>query len=178
VKPTISVATTSDAGALVALRAHVARNMAQQYGEGEWSAFPSDADVLQQVRALRVLVARRDGEIIGTVRMALAKPWAIDASMFTPVATALYVLGLAVSPDARGRGVGRSLMEAAKEFASAEPADALWLDAYEHRAGAGPFYLKCGFRQVGRTSYREMPLMFYEWLSQHGAGPGNRENSK
>ena len=163
--PSIAVATASDAGALASLRTAVARDMARQFGEGEWSASPSDADVLQQLSASRVLVARSDTDIIGTVRLARARPWAIDASMFTPVATALYVLGLAVSPDARGRGVGRSLMDAAKEAARSEPAGALWLDAYEHAAGAGPFYLKCGFRQVGRTSYREMPLLFYEWLS-------------
>jgi ribosomal protein S18 acetylase RimI-like enzyme len=93
-------------------------------------------------------------------------PWAIDASAFTPVTTALYVLGLAVAPDSRGRGVGRSLMDAAKHAARVEPAEALWLDAYEHEAGAGPFYLKCGFRQVGRTKYRQMPLVYYEWLTE------------
>jgi len=43
-------------------------------------------------------------------------------------------------------------------------AEALWLDAYEHAAGAGPFYMKCGFRKVGRTQYREVPLGYFEWL--------------
>ena len=163
-KPSISIATVNDASALVALRTCVAHNMTQRFGEGAWSAAPGDADVIQQVSASLVLVAHYDKKIVGTVRLARAKPWAIDASTFTPVITALYVLGLAVSPDVRGQGVGRCLMEAAKDAARAEPADALWLDAYEHAAGAGPFYLKCGFRQVGRTSYREMPLTFYEWL--------------
>jgi GNAT superfamily N-acetyltransferase len=64
--------------------------------------------------------------------------------------------------------VGRQLMEAAKEAAKSRPAQALWLDAYDHQAGAGPFYMKCGFRQVGRTSYRKMPLIYYEWLAAQG----------
>ena len=165
-KTSISIATENDARGLAALRTVVARDMTRQFGEGAWSVSPSDADVIQQLNASIVLVAHREAEIFGTVRLARAKPWAIDASMFTPVATAFYVLGLAVSPDTRGEGVGRSLMEAAKDAARMEPADALWLDAYEHPAGAGPFYMKCGFRQVGRTSYREMPLMFYEWLTE------------
>ena len=165
-KLSISNATASDARALAALRTSVAHGMTQRFGAGDWSATPTEPDVVQQLSASRVLVARRDGEMIGTVRLARAKSWAIDASKFTPVTTALYVLGLAVVPEAREQGVGRCLMEAAKEAARAEPADALWLDAYEHIAGAGPFYLKCGFRQVGRTSYREMPLMFYEWLCE------------
>ncbi len=161
----ISLATSGDAGALAVLRASVARDMTQRFGEGGWSAIPSQADVAQQLNASLVLIARHDGEIVGTVRLARALPWAIDSSAFTQAAKAFYVLGLAVAPAARGQGVGRSLMEAAKETARAESAEALWLDAYEHNAGAGPFYLKCGFRQVGRTKYRETPLSYYEWLS-------------
>jgi GNAT superfamily N-acetyltransferase len=171
--PSITVATSSDAQALVNLRTNVARDMARRFGEGGWAEVPDDADVIQQVSASCVLVARNENEIVGTVRLARAKPWAIDASTFTPVTTALYVLGLAVSPHARGQGVGRRLMEAAKDTARAGEAGALWLDAYEHAAGAGPFYLKCGFRQVGRTSFREMPLAFYEWLTRSSSSCSN-----
>jgi GNAT superfamily N-acetyltransferase len=160
----IDAATSSDAAALAALRTAVAHDMTQRFGEGAWSATPSEPDVAQQVNLSRVWVARRDEEIVGTVRLARALPWAIDASAFTPVTTALYVLGLAVAPSVRALGVGRRLMDAAKDTARDWPAQALWLDAYEHSAGAGPFYLKCGFRAVGRTKYREMPLIYYEWL--------------
>lgn len=162
--PAVSVAVGGDAAELAALRGAVARDMTQRYGEGAWSKPASDADIEQQLNASRVLVARKDGEIIGTVRLAKAIPWAIDVSAFTKVSSALYVLGLAVAPDLRGQGIGRCLMDEAKETVRAGTAEALWLDAYEHAAGAGPFYLKCGFRPVGRTMHREMPLMYYEWL--------------
>lgn len=161
---TIAVATPKDARALVALRTAVAQDLTKKFGEGHWSTFPNRADVLRQVRASHVLVARRDAQIIGTVRLITARPWAIDSSSFTPVASALYVLGLAVAPEARGQHVGSDLMEAAKDAARSWPIEALWLDAYDHIAGAGPFYLKCGFRKVGRTQYREVPLIYYEWL--------------
>jgi len=160
----IAVAIPSDAAALAALRTDVARDMTQRFGEGAWSAAPIEPDVARQVSESRVLVARRGAELVGTVRLVRALASAIDTSAFTQVTTALYVLGLAVVPTARGQGVGRCLMDAAKDAARAWPAQALWLDAYEHSAGAGPFYLKCGFRAVGRTTYREMPLTFYEWL--------------
>jgi predicted N-acetyltransferase YhbS len=163
-KASIAVATQRDARALVTLRTAVARGMTQEFGEGHWSAVPSKADVVRQLRASHVLVARRDAEIIGTVRLTTAKPWAIDSSSFTPVSSVLYVLGLAVAPEARGQHVGRDLMEAAKDAARSRSAEALWLDAYDHSAGAGPFYMKCGFRKVGRTQYREVPLIYYEWL--------------
>ncbi len=161
----ISLATPDDAPGLAALRGSVARDMTRKYGEGDWSASPSPAEVLQQAETSQVFVARREASIIGTVRLARALPWAIDASSFTPVSTALYVLGLSVAPDSRGQGVGRLLMGSAKDAATSRPAQALWLDAYDHEAGAGPFYIKCGFRQVGRTSYRTMPLIYFEWLA-------------
>jgi GNAT superfamily N-acetyltransferase len=164
VKLSISDATSSDAAAIAALRAAVARDMAQRFGEGAWSAAPIETDVAWPVNATRVLVARRNEEIVGTVRLVRALPGVIDASAFTPVTTALYVLGLAVAPSVRSQGVGRFLLAAAKDATRSWPAQALWLDAYEHSAGAGPFYLKCGFRAVGRATYREMPLTFYEWL--------------
>jgi GNAT superfamily N-acetyltransferase len=154
-----------DTPGLAALRGAVARDMTQRYGQGDWSASPTEDEVQQQTGKSHVLVARRDADIIGTVRLARALPWAIDTTSFTPVTTALYVLGLSVAPDVRGQGVGRQLMEAAKEAAKSRPAQALWLDAYDHPAGAGAFYMKCGFRQVGRTSYRKMPLVYYEWLA-------------
>ena len=163
-KTSIAVATQRDARALVALRTAVARGMTQKFGDGHWSAAPSKADVVRQLRASHVLVARREAEIVGTVRLTAAKPWAIDSSSFTPVTSVLYVLGLAVAPEVRGQDVGRDLMEAAKDAARSRSAEALWLDAYDHSAGAGPFYMKCGFRKVGRTRYREVPLIYYEWL--------------
>ena len=171
----ISAAKKADAAALAALRSGVAQDMTRQFGQGHWSACPSKAEVLRQLRASRVLVAREDAELIGTVRLVRAMPWAIDSSAFTPVKQALYVLGLAVAPQYRGQGIGHQLMEAAKDVARDSGAQALWLDAYEHAAGAGPFYLKCGFSRVGRTRYRELPLIYFEWLAtRFPAGPSEQ----
>jgi len=171
----ISAAKKADAAALAALRSAVAQDMTRRFGQGHWSACPSKAEVLRQLRASQVLVARQDAELIGTVRLVRAMPWAIDSSAFTPVRQALYVLGLAVAPQCRGQGIGHQLMEAAKDVARDSGAQALWLDAYEHAAGAGPFYLKCGFSRVGRTKYRELPLIYFEWLAtRFPAGPSEQ----
>lgn len=160
----ISVASARDASAIAALRGQVALDMTRRFGEGHWSACPTIADVKRQLRASHVLVARQDQGIVGTVRLVLARQWAIDSGAFTPVETALYVFGLAVAPEARRLGIGRELMEAAKAKARAWPAQALWLDAYDHAAGAGGFYQSCGFREVGPSSRSEVPVIFYEWL--------------
>lgn len=140
--------------------------MTEKFGPGPWSAFPSKTDVVRQLRASHVLVARRNEDIIGTVRLARVLPGVIDSGAFTPVETALYVFGLAVAAEARGQGIGRQLMETAKAAARSWPADALWLDAYDHAAGAGGFYIECGFRPVGPSARGEVPLHFYEWLAR------------
>ena len=160
----IGVATTQDASQVAALRDAVARDMNRQHGEGGWSAIPGTATVLRQLRASRVLIARLASDIVGTVRLTPAKSIVFDSSAFTPVSTALYVLGLAVAPAARHLGVGRRLMDAAKAAAPAWPADALWLDAYDSAVGAGPFYRRCGFREVRRDTFNGVPLIYFEWL--------------
>ena len=160
----IDIATVRDAIHLAAMRAAIAREMTREYGEGGWSAIPGKATVLRQIRASRVYVARQANDIVGTVRLTSANSAAFDASAFTPVSSALYVLGLAVAPAARRLGVGRRLMDAAQAALPAWPADALWLDTYDGAAGAGPFYRRCGFREVGRTTLNGVPLIYFEWL--------------
>jgi len=44
------------------------------------------------------------------------------------------------------------------------PADAIRLDACDAPAGAGAFYAKCGFRAVGRATYRGCPFEYFEQL--------------
>ena len=163
----------SDARELAALRTAVAERMTLEFGAGHWSARPSRAEVVRQLRASQVLVARRGADIIGTVRLARVLAGVIDVSAFTPVGEAFYVFGLAVAPGCRGMGIGRQLMDAAKEEMRRRGAGALWLDAYDHAAGAGDFYRKCGFREVGRTDYQDLPLIWFEWLTGPSSGGGS-----
>jgi hypothetical protein len=44
------------------------------------------------------------------------------------------------------------------------PGDAIRLDAYDDKAGAGDFYRTCGFAEVGRASYRGAPLVYFEMM--------------
>lgn len=107
---------------------------------------------------------RDKGRIVGTLRLAAKKPGAIDLSYFTPVGRALYLHGMAVIPEHQRTGIGRKLMAKAAAAAKARPADAIRLDAYDGRSGAGPFYAKCGYRECGHTTYRKTPLVYYELL--------------
>ena len=71
---------------------------------------------------------------------------------------------MAVAPALQRQGIGRLCLAEAITLCQQWPADAIRLDAYDFPAGAGPFYGKCDFREVGRASYRGCPLAYFEML--------------
>jgi GNAT superfamily N-acetyltransferase len=160
----LELATPDDAAAIAALRMAVADALTRDYGPGHWSSAVSERGVLHAMRTSRVFVLRRGGEVIATLRLATKKPWAIDTSYFTASKRPIYLTDMAVAPSAQRRGFGRLCVEEAREIARSWPGDAIRLDAYDAAAGAGPFYAKCGFREVGRVTYRGTPLVYFEML--------------
>lgn len=163
----IAIATGSDGPAITDLRNAAAERLTRDFGEGHWSAMASEKSVLSVLKnpsASRVLLARTGGRVIGTLRLATKKPWAIDTAYFTPVRKPLYLVDMAVAPGYQGRGVGRQLLDRAVGATLDWPADAIRLDAYDADAGAGGFYFHCGFREVGRVKYRKTPLIYFEKL--------------
>src|SRR5690348_1952942 len=160
----LTLAGPSDAAALAALRTNAARQLTRQFGEGHWSADTSERGAIADMRHAEVWIARLDSVVAGTYRLGIKKPWAIDPSYFTDVKRAIYLTNMAVSPDQQRRGIGRRCVEHAVARARQWPANAIRLDAYDTAAGAGEFYRKCGFRQVGRAVYRFTPLVYYELL--------------
>jgi len=159
---TLQPATADDAAAIAELRTAVAEHLTRQYGRGHWSSTVSEKGVLYALRTSRVFVARDGNEILATLRLATKKPWAIDTSYFTTCRKPLYLHDMAVMPAMQRRGIGRRCLEEAKRLAKEWPADTIRLDAYDAEAGAGPFYARCGYTEVGRVSYRNTPLIYYE----------------
>lgn len=159
------LATAEEAPALAALHTAVAEDLTRRYGKGHWSSPVSEKSVLQGMRTSKVLVAHDEsGAIVGTLRLATKKPWAIDKSYFTESRKPLYLLSMAVAPALQRQGIGGLCLEEAKRLGREWPADAIRLDAYDADAGAGGFYSKCGFREVGRVTYRNNPLIYFEML--------------
>jgi len=159
----ITLATPDDADDIVALRNKVSERLTRDYGKGHWSAYVTGTGVRRGINTSRVLVARgRDGTIVGTLRLAAKKPWAIDPKYFAAVRRPIYLVDMAVEPGVQRQGIGRQLCDEALVVVRAWPGDAIRLDAYDHAAGAGDFYRKCGFREVGRVTYRKVPLIYFE----------------
>jgi len=158
------IAVPSDMMDIVDLRAAVAGRLTEKYGQGPWSSVSTEKGVLFDMRNSKVFVVRQRGELVATWRLTVKKPWAIDQSYFSVCRRPLYLLSMAVTPDLQRQGVGRQCMEEITRLGREWPADAIRLDAYDAPAGAGPFYGKCGFRDVGRASYRGCPLAYFELL--------------
>ena len=171
-KAAVARASPGDATAIAALHRAVAETLTARHGKGHWSHMPSESGVRRSIETSIVLVARRRRRLVGTLRLATKKPWAIDPSYFIAVKRPLYLLDMAVAPEAQGQGVGRVLVEEARRIAREYPAGSIRLDAYDSAAGAGAFYAKCGFKEVGRVVYRDTPLIYFEWLCEQQRWPG------
>jgi GNAT superfamily N-acetyltransferase len=89
-------------------------------------------------------VAERDGEWIG-----LATGLAMDPD--EPERREPVLVGMFVSPDARGRGVGATLVEAVVEWARARGASRLSLWVSVPNLPAIALYTRCGFRRTGES---------------------------
>jgi GNAT superfamily N-acetyltransferase len=166
---TFGVAAVADAAEIVELRNGAAERLTLEFGAGHWSSLCTAAGVAQGIGSSRVLVARDGARIVATLRLLTKKPWAIDKSYFSPSSTPIYLVDMAVHATHQRRGIGRRLIEEAKRVVADWPGDAIRLDAYDATAGAGAFYSRCGFREVGRATYRATQLVYFEFLLERAA---------
>ena len=160
----LQLANDDDAPGLVRLREAVNARLAEEFGDGYWCMGLSERAALSAVRGTQVYVARSRGEIAATLTLAARKPWSISLSCFEPRQRPFYLTNMAVHPDLQRQRAGREAIQEARRIALAGGGDAIRLDAYDVPAGAGPFYAKCGFREVGRAVYRMTPLIYYEMV--------------
>jgi len=161
---TLEEATPEDAAAIAQLRNGVAERLTREYGKGHWSFASTESGIVSGMKRSRVYVAWHRGRLIATLTLQTKKPWAIDRSYFPGVKTPLYLLSMAVDVESQRKGIGRQCVEQAQRIAKTWPADAIVLDAYNTAAGAGEFYVKCGFEEVGRATYRGTPLIYYQMI--------------
>ena len=144
-------AESGDAAALVALaRAVGAEPEGWLITDGDWRSVPDERRYLRAVaRSPRgaVLVAVSGGRIVG--RLSIAR----DPH---PASSHVADVGLMVAREARRRGIGRALMEAAVDWARAHGVRKLELHVFPHNEPALALYEALGYRREGlrRAHYR------------------------
>ena len=157
-------ATSNDVGDLVAMHNTSSRDLTDRFGKGPWTGQTTDKGVLFRMTRGTIFVARRRKKLIAALTLSTRKPWAIDRKYFTACERPLYLTGMLVEPSLQRTGIGKLCVAEARRIAADWPADSICLDAWDGNAGAGEFYRKCGFREVGRATYRTAPLIYFEML--------------
>ena len=118
------------------------------YGLETWW---SEAAVTRSLAETTILVAERDGEIVGLGNL--------DHTQDVPVIWKLYVL-----PSAQGSGAGSALLRALVEAADG-PVRLEYLDGNEK---AGGFYRRQGFVEIGREDDPDPRLPAAVWMEHPG----------
>lgn len=157
-------ATAADVFGLVDLRNAVNQHLALQSRGVLRAAVVTEKGIRFAMSRSTVLVARYRGKPIATLALSTRKPWSIDTAYFSPTTAPLYLTDMAVHPRRQRSGIGTQCMKQAIEHAKEWPATAIRLDAYDTKYGAGGFYHKCGFQEVGRATYRSTPLLYFELI--------------
>ncbi|CAB9530026.1 FR47-like protein [Seminavis robusta] len=91
-----------------------------------------------------------------------------------PVGSILYVTEVAVSPNARRRGIGAKLIEAIDVLANTRGIETLYLHVDVENEGALSLYQKAGFRKVDRSD--PMFLEFTTKLNLHDGATKGRNH--
>ena len=160
----LQLATVEQASEISVLRLMVAEKLTAKYGQGPWSHSSTVKGVLYDLRNSVLYIAKHRQKVIATLALCTKKPWAIDPKYFTKCQTPLYLIAMAVAPEWQGKGIGRQCLAQVDKIVGDWPADAIRLDAYDAAAGAGEFYRRCGYNEVGRAMYRTVPLIYFERL--------------
>lgn len=162
---TVERATAADAAGVATVRLAAARELTRRYGIGTWSfALDSEDSVRADLAAAVLLIAREEGVVFGTLKLATKNPYLVDIPGFTPVERPVYLTAMNVLPRGQRQGIGRRLLDAARTTARELRGEAIRLDSYDAPAGADGFYRRCGFRETVRFNYNGTPLIFFELL--------------
>jgi GNAT superfamily N-acetyltransferase len=158
----LQLAEIEDAESIAALRNAISDDLTFKHGRGGWTRHHTTAGVLSDLRNAKLYVALHRGEAVASLVLAAKKPWAIELKPFAAAKRPHYLLSLGVAPEWQGQGLGRACLEQAAALAKKLKADTLFLDAYDHAAGVGAFYIRCGYREAGRAVSKDVPLIYYE----------------
>jgi GNAT superfamily N-acetyltransferase len=164
-KLSLVIASPDDAAAITILRNEAAHDLTIRYGEGHWSYLATERGIANGMMGnSKMLIAKLDNRIAGVLRLTTKKPWAIDPAYFTPVPQPLYLVDMSIHPSLQLKGIGTFMLHEVQSFAKDWPAQSIRLDAYDAAAGAGEFYKKCGYTEMGRVVYRKVGLVYFERL--------------
>lgn len=159
--PAVTTATTADLPELVAVAAetfplacppsvspeNVAAFIDENLTQAHFAGYLTDPDRV-------VLVARRDGRMIGYAMLIRGVPDDDDVQRAVAVRSAVEISKMYVLPDNHGAGGSAALMIEALKRAPDLGATCVWLGVNQHNERAQRFYAKHGFTVNGTKTFR------------------------
>ena len=153
VRPVIRPATSLDIDALTPVIARANEGYRGAVRDRLFEAYLASAlDVAGRLEAGEVLAAEVDGQIVGTITFYMDANDEGMPSRFPGNTAGIRVT--AVDPSARGQGIGRALVEACIERATAAGLSCIALHTADFMAAAVAVYEKAGFRRAPEYDYR------------------------
>jgi GNAT superfamily N-acetyltransferase len=95
------------------------------------------------------LVSERAGEVLGMVGLRFEHSYGSDDS-------SVRIRAFVVGSEHRGKGVGRTLISAAEDWARRRGARDVMLAAHKRRTDAHRFYLSMGYEVTGHLFYKAL----------------------
>lgn len=143
----------ADFDAIRAIAAAANEEFRAAMGEGLYAGYLANVlDLDRRAQESMLLVAEQDGEIVGTITLyGDVNDEGIPARF--PDRTA-GIRATAVSPAARGRGIGSQLVTEALQRARASGAKAIALHTATCMSAAMRLYERHGFQRVGQYDFR------------------------
>ena len=105
---------------------------------------------LAEMASEKMLVAERNGNVIGLISVHLTMLLHTDANL-------CRITSLAVDQAARRQGVGRMLIQAAERWAWSRDCAVIELTSSDHRTEAHRFYAACGYQCIGKRFLKDRP---------------------
>ena len=138
----------------------------------ETGIYPTREGLRDAAKAGTLYFAREDGLVVGAFVLNHQQaagyeriPWRVDAP--AERISVLHLLG--VHPDARGKGVGKALLQTAEAVSRDHGDAAIRLDTLPHYVPARRLYEDFGFRYCGETELTDpaagtIPFSLYEFV--------------
>lgn len=120
----------------------------------ETDAFGNVAEALQRSDAGNFIAFAADGAAVGFAEATLRQDH-VNGTDSSPVG---FLEGWYVAADWRGRGVGRALLGAVRDWSRAQGCTELASDAMLDDTAAQRAHAACGFEETERVVYFRMPL--------------------
>jgi len=105
-----------------------------------------------------ILVAKVDGEILGTLQLFTSSTKAYQIEKELAIVAPIIRL-LAVSPLARGKGIARALIDASIDYAKIRKANAIYLHTSDRMTQAVRLYEKFGFVRDESKDFQKYDIL-------------------